>query len=311
MGAWGPGIYQDDVALDIKDEYIELLKKGKTTEEAFKELINNNADYLEDEDAVPMLLALADTQWKYGRLNDMVKSDALNIINSGAGLEAWKYNKKLLKRRTEILEKLKEKLETPQPEEKKVRPYKFFDCGWKKNDVFAYQLKSEYAKKAGIYDYWFIFIVDDSYVWEDHYVLPIVRAKITKDTELPKTEEEIDKLDYIQIGNKDYKGMFEFEKWREKEEIEYNYSMRDKLLKFGVLPIYRFEIDNSSKRIIPRTLKYLGNYKNIRLPEDEYIEIIKVNIWGVLWKYLEKLIVGRYVGYNVKGKNYRWGDDKS
>lgn len=143
--------------------------------------------------------------------------------------------------------------------------------------------------------------------------MPIVRAKITKDTELPKNEEEIDKLDYIQIASEYYDSVFDplWVRFRSKEEIEYNNSMKDKLLKYGVLPIYRFTIDNSSKRIIPKTLKYLGNYKNIRLPEDEYIEIIKVNIWGVLWKYLEELIVGRYVGYNVKGKNYRWGEDDS
>ena len=29
MGAWGPGIYQDDVALDIKGEYIKLFQEGK------------------------------------------------------------------------------------------------------------------------------------------------------------------------------------------------------------------------------------------------------------------------------------------
>lgn len=299
MGAWGPGIYQDDVALDIKDEYIELLKKGKTTEEAFKELINNNADYLEDEDAVPMLLALADTQWKYGRLNDMVKSDALNIINSGAGLVAWKYDKKLLKRRTEILEKLKEKLESPQPEEKKVSVRKFFDCGWKKNDVFAYQLKSEYAKKYGLYDRWLILIVDDLKVWEDHYVMPIVRAKITNNDEIPKTEDEINRLEYILIRYENYEGMFIFPKIRSKKQIEYNKTMRDKILELGKLPIYRFTIDNSSKRIIPKTLKYLGNYKKIRLPENEYIEFDKTGIWGVLWSTLEELILERYIEYNI------------
>ena len=65
MGAWGPGIYQDDVALDIKGEYIKLLQEGKSTKEANQEIINNNADYFTDEeDVVPAILALADIECK-------------------------------------------------------------------------------------------------------------------------------------------------------------------------------------------------------------------------------------------------------
>ena len=33
MGAWGANLYQDDVALDIKDEYKDNLRRGKTNEE--------------------------------------------------------------------------------------------------------------------------------------------------------------------------------------------------------------------------------------------------------------------------------------
>ncbi len=311
MGAWGPGIYQDDVALDIKDEYIELLKKGKTTEEAFKELINNNADYLEDEDAVPMLLALADTQWKYGRLNDMVKSDALNIINSGAGLEAWKYDEKLLKKRTEVLEKLKEKLESPQPDEKKVRPYKFFDCGWKKNDVFAYQLKSEYAKKYGLYDYWIIIIVCRVDSFREEYTIPIVRTKITRDTELPKTEKDINELDYIQVSNENYEHAFNRPGDFIEAEIKYNNSMKNLLLEYDFLPIYYLEIYNSSKRALPKSLIYIGNMPKILVPKIEYIPFNNDFVCGVFWKCFEKFMIDNFVGYNIKGKNYRWGDDKS
>ena len=28
MGAWGPKLFQDDIAEDVKDTYIDLLKQG-------------------------------------------------------------------------------------------------------------------------------------------------------------------------------------------------------------------------------------------------------------------------------------------
>ena len=102
MGAWGPGIYQDDVALDIKGEYIKLLQEGKSTKEANQEIINNNADYFTDEeDVVPAILALADIEWKYGRLDDIVKNDALKIIDQKIGIEPWQEDEKLYKKRLE------------------------------------------------------------------------------------------------------------------------------------------------------------------------------------------------------------------
>ena len=33
MGAWGVKIYQDDVACDVKEEYVEALRKGISNEE--------------------------------------------------------------------------------------------------------------------------------------------------------------------------------------------------------------------------------------------------------------------------------------
>lgn len=34
MGAWGVGLYQDDVTCDVKDEYLDWLRVGKTSIEA-------------------------------------------------------------------------------------------------------------------------------------------------------------------------------------------------------------------------------------------------------------------------------------
>lgn len=299
MGAWGAGIYQDDVALDVKEEYIELLKKGKSKEEANQEIIDNNTDYLEDEeDMVPMILALADTQWNYGRLMKEVKENALNLINSGEALKPWEDDKKLKKRRMEVLEKLKNKLETPEPPEKKVRKYKFFDCGWQLNDVYAYPLTSEYAKKYNVYNHWMIFIVCGDYVWENHYRSLIVRAKITKDEKLPTTKEEIDKLDYIQVGFENYNSLYG-DSFSKLSDWEYKKSIKGLVEKYGEIPIYEIELSNSSKRVMPKSLQYLGNMPDIKLPEYEYIEPYRLSVWGPLWKNLEEYVLEDYAWFNL------------
>ena len=39
MGTWGTGLYSNDSACDIRGDYIDKLKRGKTNDEATQELI--------------------------------------------------------------------------------------------------------------------------------------------------------------------------------------------------------------------------------------------------------------------------------
>ena len=74
MGTWGAKLYQDDLALDIKEDYIEKLKSGKTNEEALNEILEMYEESIEDEEEGPIFwLVLADTMWKVGRLTKTVK----------------------------------------------------------------------------------------------------------------------------------------------------------------------------------------------------------------------------------------------
>ena len=119
MGAWGTGLYQDDDTCDIKDEYLTYLRIGMSNEEALEELIECNEELIEDEEIGPLFwLALADTQWRYGRLTKEVKEKALEVINSEKDLERWEEDKKLYEKRKKVLEDLKERLNTKQTEEK-------------------------------------------------------------------------------------------------------------------------------------------------------------------------------------------------
>ncbi len=106
-------------------------------------------DLIEDEDDEPLFwFALADTQWKYGRLLDEVKKEALKHIELGKNLLRWKEeNPKQYSKRKKVLEELKKKLESPQPPEKKVSKLKFGRSKWNVGDVLLYQIKNNEALK--------------------------------------------------------------------------------------------------------------------------------------------------------------------
>ena len=152
MGAWGVKIFQDDVACDVKDDYLNRLKVGYTNEEATKEVIERNEDFTSDyDDREIFWMALAATQWKYGRLLPEVKKEALKCIQSGRNLERWEDDEKQYEKRKKILEELEEQLNSPQPPEKRVGRMKLSTPQWDVGDVLLYQIKGERVKKHRYY----------------------------------------------------------------------------------------------------------------------------------------------------------------
>ena len=300
MGAWGANLYQDDVALDIKDEYKDNLRRGKTNEEAMQEIIDKYQELLEDEeDRGVFWLALADTQWNLGRLDEQVKEQALEIIELGTDLKRWEINEKLYNKRKEILEKLKEKLLSPQPEEKRMPKYRTYKCEWKNGDVFAYQLKSEYAKEQGLEGRYLIIQKIDEIDWYPCSTIPLVRVKITEDKTIPKTEKEIDELEYIQTWFTSYERRFAgFSALRPlKDQIK---GMSFNTDEYGLLPEYMVSIVITSKNMTKGKLTYLGNYINITPPQNEFIPICKDNFPTVLWKNFEERLMEMYFGHNKR-----------
>ena len=300
MGAWGANLYQDDVALDVKDEYKDNLRRGKTNEETMQEIIDKYQELLEDEeDRGVFWLALADTQWNLGRLDEQVKKQALEIIELGIDLKRWESNEKLYNKRKEILEKLKEKLLSPQPEEKRMPKYRTYKCEWENGDVFAYQLKSEYAKEQGLEGRYLIIQKIDEIDWYPCSTIPLVRVKITEDKTIPKTEKEIDELEYIQTWFTSYERRFAgFSALRPlKDQIK---GMSFNTDEYGLLPEYMVSIVITSKNMTKGKLTYLGNYINITPPQNEFIPICKDNFPTVLWKNFEERLIEMYFDHNKR-----------
>ena len=143
MGTWGTAIFSDDLASDIKTEFKNKIAFGQTSGEATEELLIEYSDELNDTDNYSVFwLSLALTQWDIGRLLNFVKEKALEIIENGNDLERWKRDEKNLKKRKIVLEKLKDKLLSEQPKEKKIpRPF-IRQTNLEKGDLISYKLKN-------------------------------------------------------------------------------------------------------------------------------------------------------------------------
>lgn len=145
MGAWGTALFADDTASDVRDDYKALLAEGYEGPKATTRLLRDWKAELADEDDGPLFwLALAATQWKYGRLESRVKVKALKIIDNESSLDRWteEGNAKALKQRRAVLEKLRLQLLSPQPPVKKFSKKRRETCPWEVGDVLAYRLRS-------------------------------------------------------------------------------------------------------------------------------------------------------------------------
>lgn len=144
MGTWGPGLFFDDLACDVRDDFRALIGDGFTPAEATQVLL---ADYRPDEDADMgdvFWLALAATQWRLGRLQEEVQRRALAVIDSGSNLRLWEAEAEPedAKSRKKVLDNLRRRLLSPQPCPPKVRKVFRQDTPFEAGQVVAYRLRS-------------------------------------------------------------------------------------------------------------------------------------------------------------------------
>ena len=91
LGSWGTAIFSDDFAADLRGESRDLIGRGVPGEDATRQLVEEyqpDADPENPEGPV-FWLALAATQWKLGRLENMVKARALKVIDQSLDLRRW------------------------------------------------------------------------------------------------------------------------------------------------------------------------------------------------------------------------------
>jgi hypothetical protein len=144
MSAWGTAVFSDDTACDVRDSYIDLLDDGLSGPEATKKLVGVWSKLLEDSDENPVFwLALAATQWKYGRLEPHVLEKALCAIDDGSDLARWDVGSKDFRKRRVVLDRLRVQLMSSQPPERRI-PKRFRESNeWKTGELIAYRLLSD------------------------------------------------------------------------------------------------------------------------------------------------------------------------
>jgi hypothetical protein len=118
----GAGLYDDDAGHDARSRYRELIGDGLSGGAATDALVAEWGDALLDADeAAAFWLALADTQWKVGRLEDRVRDRALGLIESGEDLARFDHDRRLHEHRKKILTELEARLRSPQRKPTRIK----------------------------------------------------------------------------------------------------------------------------------------------------------------------------------------------
>ncbi|WP_257968071.1 MarR family transcriptional regulator [Peribacillus deserti] len=124
MGAWGSGLWEDDLSCDIQDEWNELMDEGVSPRKATKIILKSwqeeFSDYDDEEDKQAdesiLFISLAGLQMRHRVLTASVKKKAIQLIEKGADLALWEEaHDESYQERKKVLEEFKIKLKNQSP----------------------------------------------------------------------------------------------------------------------------------------------------------------------------------------------------
>lgn len=128
----------------MRGRYRELVADGASGDAATDVILFEWGDALDDADeAAAFWLALADIQWKVGRLEDRVRDRALRLIASGEDLASFAHDARLHERRRKVLNELETNLRSPQRKPTRLKkPFRSISpvAVW---DVFWFSLTND------------------------------------------------------------------------------------------------------------------------------------------------------------------------
>ena len=150
MGAWGTGFWQNDTALDVKEDFRKYFKYGSTDKDGIDYVIEKTFDINDDDDGPVVTMVIAGELWRIGRLNDEWLKKAVSA--SERDLAKWKseVDIKTYNKHAKAIKKFIDKLATPQPEARKIKrlpkPEPFVNT-WVNGDVIAIKNTKEIRLK--------------------------------------------------------------------------------------------------------------------------------------------------------------------
>lgn len=155
MSNWGVGIFDSDVAQEVRESYVSGLQKGRTESDVITEIIATCSDYLQDpDDACDFWLALASVAFDYGNLTDEIKAKSFEMIEYDLSSERWEGDQ--LIQRQKKLDEFKNKLSSEQHPKKTIRKTKPYIPKIKPNEILEFELDDDlycgkYYHKGYIY----------------------------------------------------------------------------------------------------------------------------------------------------------------
>lgn len=145
MGTWNASINGNDTAQDLKSEYQAAFfyNDVETALTKIDAYVRIDFDESDEEEWTSYYYSLADFMWKNGILTDEVRNRAIEMIDSGFGLDIWEAEgKATLNKRKKVLAEFREKLLSPQPPKKKIRINLHMKPIFQTGDLIALQLKT-------------------------------------------------------------------------------------------------------------------------------------------------------------------------
>lgn len=145
MGAWNSSINGNDTAQDLKSEYQAAFfyNDVKTALTKIDAYVRSEFDESDEEEWCNYYYSLADFMWKHGILTDEVRDCAVEMIDSGFGLELWEdAGMKTFEKRKKVLAEFREKLQSPQPPKKKISIKLYLNPIFETGDLVAIQLQT-------------------------------------------------------------------------------------------------------------------------------------------------------------------------
>jgi|SRR5579863_2470846 len=123
MGVIGPALFDDDTAADVRGAYRSYIEEGVDDGEALRRILERYQPWFDREDGVGALVGFAVTQSELGRLDPVIRDQAIAAIDHGGDLQRWQRDSPhLVDERRAVLSEARARLNAPQPHRVHLSP---------------------------------------------------------------------------------------------------------------------------------------------------------------------------------------------
>lgn len=265
MGTWNASINGSDTAQDLKSEYQAAFfyNDVETALAKIDAYVRRDFDESDEEEWASYYYSLADFMWKHGILTGKVRNRAVEMIDSGFGLDIWAIEgNSVLNKRKKVLAQFREKLLSPQPPKKKIRFNLHRKPIFQTGDLIALQLKT----------------LDKHYPARSTLGEQVFRSYDGKYIVLRKVGDEVNQYSYIEPQVKEYWAKFQIY-----NKIFEECPSAEQLADVAFVPTRdntTFTSESSLFHLKKRNYRIIGNNQD-NLPELHNTHGLSFVFWGI------------------------------